>query len=429
MCDLLTHPLNHKPTNHEWVVDFWFNNEKYNVVKASEFITTDNSIWPYLSQKPYSSLSEEQVLKISIYLKEILVNYDYIIAFECKQQTREILNNIHNNVIYTFFSPLRYANRLSFTFTSNNSQIQKKIETAYSKATEYFKSQATYVTNLINNTNDSLDLPNHTTLLIGQVVEDLAVWNGNEYLNLDNFEEDIINLTKGTNTVYKAHPFSKENNSKIQSNKNIKTIDEEIYRLLASDSIKHVITVSSSVAKEAEFFEKKVTQFFSGYITDEAKSLPFTQDPLLWEFLLNEVNLTSIPYFTIDKVDIRPIRNTYWGYHYIWNIEFSELQLINSLYQQINEANQRFEQTQQQIKSLTQKLEESQQLINSLLIKFEKLKELNQQVEQSSLQIDSLNNNLNESQQQINTSIQKFDKFKRSYLLIKLPKFLQWRKK
>lgn len=421
MCDLFTHPVDYKLTNHEWVVDFWLDKKNYNVVKASDVITEKNDVWPYLAKEPYSNLEGSQITHISRYLKKTLGTYDVIIAFECKQQTRNIITDIHNTIIYAFFSPLRFTDRLSFTFTSNNINIQKKIEIAHSNASVYFHNQAAYIKNLMTNKYDPLNIPKESTLLIGQVEEDLAVWNNKEYLNLDSFEDTIVELCKNTTNLYKAHPFSKNNNKKIQSKENIKIIDDEIYRLLSSESITRVITVSSSVAKEAEFFGKKVIQFFSGYITDKAKSIPYTQDPIFWQFLLDKENITT-PELKIDYIDIRPIRSTYWGYKNVWDIELSESQLLSKIRQHIDVLNQKTTQGSEQINTLnqqvdflTQKFAHSNQYIDTL----------KQQINQSNQQIDTLAQETIENNQHINKLSKKLNMFKKRYFLIRKPRFLR----
>ncbi len=324
MCDIFSHPLHHQDTNHDWVIDFWLPKSIYKIEKATNNITKDEEIYSYLPDKPYSNLNNERTELISNYLKNNLNHIDLVIAFECKPETRNILNKIHKNIVYAFFSPLRYSDRLTFALTSNNEEFQKKIEIAHKKALQYYQNQASYVSHFINNNTTKLDIPENSTLLIGQVEQDLAVWNGKDYLNLDQYFDDIEKKSTNSTLLYKAHPFAPDNNLKIRTNKNVTIVDAEIYQLLASEKVKKVITVSSSVAKEAFFFEKKVTQYFSGYITEKTKSIPYTQDPKFWNYLLDKSNDLFTTEFNIDAIDIRPIRKTYWGYSYISNLKFTQ---------------------------------------------------------------------------------------------------------
>lgn len=320
--DIFSHPVNHMPTNHDWLVDFWFKSPAHTTTKIVDIINDDEKISTYLPKEPYSILDNTSEKIISQFLEKHVNNYDIVIAFECKEKTRTILESLHKKIIFTFFSPIRFTNRLTFSLHSNNPEIQKKIISANEKSKKYYLEQAVYISSLISNNFLPLQIPKNSILLIGQVEEDLSVWNGSKYLSLDDFIIQINEIISNYDYVYyKPHPFSNGNNKKIQSLQNVELINEEIYQLLSSDSIEHIITVSSSVAEEAKLFNKKITKFSNSYIPNNSKNIPYTMDSNFWNLLFTRNNNFVDDNLFIDEIDIRPIRNTYWGYKFIKKIE------------------------------------------------------------------------------------------------------------
>lgn len=335
--DIFKHPVNHLPTNHDWLVDLWFDNS-YNVTKIKNLFT-NNDTEQYLPKKPYNSfLSKISVDKITQFLEEQLPRFNYIIAFECTYETRQILSSIHPNIIFIYFSPLRYCNRQTFTLSSNNSNLQQRIDFVYQKSKHYYHQQAYFVKNLISNQTENLNINSNSILLIGQVENDLSVWNGNTFLCLDDYYDDIMKLTANYSTVYyKPHPFSNNNNDRILNSKNIIKTDDEIYRLLSCDAIKHIVTVSSSVASEAKMFGKTVTQFSHLYISKDCKNIPHTLDYQFWQYMFDADANDEYLKLEIDQIDIRPIRKTYWGYKYILDLTSPYAATINSLQNELEQ--------------------------------------------------------------------------------------------
>jgi len=327
--DLYKHPANHLETNHDWLMDLWFPNQKYSVTKINDLVQANTtSVKNHFPKSAYTnSLEKESSTQITHFLTEKLPLFDCIIAFECTKETRLILESIHAKIIFIFFSPLRFSSRQTFTLCSNNSELQQKISVVNNKALGYYTQQAHYVKHLVN-IQTSNNLKPNSVLLIGQVENDLSVWNGKEYTNLDTYFDEILKLSSNYDTIYyKPHPLSKKNNSRIANSPNVVNTDVDIYELLGSDAIKHVVTVSSSVAKEAVFFNKKVTQFLSFYIPKECKNIPYTMDENFWNYLLigDAKKCDMLSYLNVDQIDIRPIRDLYWGYDKIVKLENKEI--------------------------------------------------------------------------------------------------------
>lgn len=337
LSDVFRHPIHHAPTNHDWLLNLWFQGDDYEIVRIRDLVISDDII-NLLPKTPYATVEEENISPITEYFREITKPYDVLIAFECTEETRNILNSFHNKIVFIYFSPLRYCDRQTFSLSSNDLFLQQKLESVSIKATEYYYQQANYVKELINNNFPKLEYPKNSTLLVGQVEEDLSVWNGHIFLCLDDYLSEIItSSSEKTSFYYKAHPFSKNNNPEIRANPVIQNTDEEIYRLLSSDSINEVVTTSSSVAEEAHFFGKKVTQFLHSYIPENSKNIPYTMSMSFWNYLFEETNTLQTKTLTVDSIDIRPIRKLYWGYKSILELQSFQTEQISSIKQSIDE--------------------------------------------------------------------------------------------
>lgn len=401
--DILRHPIDNQPTDHSWLLNLWFNDENYDLSKISDF-HIPNNIKTILPKEPYSNVNEEDIPTISNYIKdEITSKHDIIIAFECTERTRKIVSELHSKVLFVYFSPLRYCNRQTFSLSSNNLEFQSKIDSIYKKATTYYKQEANYVKELINNNYPELDYPKDSILLVGQVEKDLSVWNGNKFVNLDDYLDVILEKYKNENVsfLYKAHPLSKENNPKVISHPNIRCIDDNIYRILSSTSISCVITISSSVAKEASFFGKKTKEYLHSYIPNESKSIPYLMENFFWQFLFNDTTIENAHFSMIDRRDIRPTRNLYWGYKSILELASIHKDNFHIINENINGVKNEMETQNDQLrKKLDQVLLQNSALQKQLIQLANKRAELERGFNKSEQELSKLLNQLSEIKQQ-----------------------------
>ncbi len=204
-----------------------------------------------------------------------------------------------------------------------NYQISKDIFKLYS----YYWKDRIICNNLIKK-----NIDDNSCLLIGQVDKDLSIIYNRKMLSFLDYQKEINIFKKQYNTIYlKPHPMlSVEKYPAMQqfikNNPDIKIFDDNdnIYCLLSSDKIKHVVAISSSVLFEAQCFGKKTTYLYQSFFNFNEKQLTScvdilfykTLNPKFWANILQDEMLlpNDIPdlKFQDNTNKIRDIHG-YWG--------------------------------------------------------------------------------------------------------------------
>lgn len=93
-------------------------------------------------------------------------------------------------------------------------------------------------------------------LVIGQTEIDRSLISNGSKKWLMNFRQDLLEISEDAPLLYKPHPLSKNYQVDIMKQLGADITKENVYKLMASDKIKSVVGISSSVLYEAEYFNK-----------------------------------------------------------------------------------------------------------------------------------------------------------------------------
>lgn len=167
-------------------------------------------------------------------------------------------------------------------------------------------------------------------LLIGQTPSDRAVVLNGEIKKLENYKKDLIDLaSQHTMLLFKPHPFApqafREPRSVLEAMVEHARIgchrvpNVNIYKLLSEANIKTVASLSSSVLREAEYFEKTTVRFLrdlsDGYLP---LSVETVMSDVLWYriFAHHGVALKEGSKFIAHRSRnrLRQVFNSGWGY-------------------------------------------------------------------------------------------------------------------
>lgn len=283
--------------------------------------------------------------KLISYVKKFFNNNDLIITYEMSEVCRYLFDKIGIKYINLWWAPVRFMDDTSFCLTTNNKEIYNKIA-KYSIDEEQKYIHANYLSTLCYlRFNVDEKLFDNSILFIGQTMSDKSIIKDDKLLNILDFKSEINEeLKKYDYIYYSRHPLAKNDEEilrYISTNKRIILTDIPTYYLLASDKIKKVIGISSSVLTEAKYFGKEVkyyyrpicninTEFgFNNYVDIDAKnmlSLDFWADILDGMIEIKFFKKGLIPNYN-SKNHMRALIYNYYGYDNIDDLSRSVTQM------------------------------------------------------------------------------------------------------
>lgn len=244
-------------------------------------------------------------------------NSDTEICFEEKEK---LLKN--NRVINLSIHPIRFADDIFFNFETNDKTIKEKLkryEVNYDMFYHYADIvKATYLKSIKKN-----NIKENSLLLIGQTQKDNTVFDGQKYLSLIDYIDDIKKLSDDYENIYfKPHPYAKNNKyifkSLAKKFKNIYPIYDNIYHLLSNNNIKCVTGLNSSVLYEAKYFHKEVNFLYKPYFDFTNNDIGIYGNYFnsnFWDNILDTSTTNiSLP-FVPNR--LRKSVNDFWGYNEI----------------------------------------------------------------------------------------------------------------
>lgn len=259
--------------------------------------------------------------KTTIWLNTLFNNFiknsNVKIYFEEKDKLKE-----KDKVLNFSIHPLRFTDDIFFNIETNDEKIReklKKYEVNYNMFYYYADLvKATYLKNVKKEI-----YKENSLLIIGQTEKDKVVFDGNKYLSLLDFMDDLKIISERYDNLYfKPHPYAKNNKYIFKELKksigNLQITHDNIYHLLSSENIKGVVGLNSSVLYEAKYFLKKVTFLHKPYFdlsnTDIGIYGNYFNSSFWADILqIKDVEI-SLP-FTSNR--LRKSINDFWGYNEI----------------------------------------------------------------------------------------------------------------
>lgn len=228
------------------------------------------------SNNIYEDITLQNLTSESLhYLKNSLINHDYLITYELSKNSREILEYLEIKYIDIWLSPIRFYKDTLFEFYSNDEKIKKeltKLSFDNKKLFKRAKKIKTHCKLFLENPN----LEKNSCLIIGQMNQDKSVMKDGKFLTLIDFMDRLEELSTKHNKLYLLkHPLTKNEDfeyikKKLASIRNLEIlINVNTYHLLVMQEIKCVAGISSSVLIESEYFNKKVELFYKPVIDND----------------------------------------------------------------------------------------------------------------------------------------------------------------
>lgn len=183
----------------------------------------------------------------------------FVIGFEIPQFLIKYFNDSKIPYIDVALSPIRFAPDTVVAVRSNcidcahvlsrNQLNELEIKLFASWRTAYFSKM------------NLRKFPKNSAIFAGQVAIDNSKIHKNNYLDLENFESEILELSKQQNIYFKPHPYvtkdALDKQTEFMKNIGCKTILNNLYYLFHCGGVEKIISISSSACIEAKYFNKQ----------------------------------------------------------------------------------------------------------------------------------------------------------------------------
>lgn len=268
------------------------------------------------------------------YLKRFFNKNTIVLGIEIYKPLCDLLSNFGCTVIDIAFHSFKLFNDNTFAIYANNSNIYNQL-LKYQVPQDKFHYYANYWKIFMKHNNMITDknIEDNCCIFIGQTLLDKSVEKNGVFLNVTHFEEKLKNLSEQYSKVYYVpHPYLGRKRKVIydfiKKCPYIELLENcSTYGLLASDKVKKVVAISTSVLYEAQYFGKEIEYLYRPLFNidvpfEEHSYVSIHEDywnPKFWADILSPVcgvkkDVKDVNYFKGQNNMIRNIRNTYWGY-------------------------------------------------------------------------------------------------------------------
>lgn len=358
--DFLYYSFSYAPTYHWWVIDLLnpiINIAiNQNVVQLCDWKNADGEIFSRDKFYELSGINNQteayyhyDVSKIkptSIdYLKSFINENTFVIGIELGIELKNILTNLNIPFINLWFHSWKLFDDAFFMINTNDEDIFKVLK-KYQVPHDEFLFYANYWkiwTEQRHRIPYDKNLVANSAVFIGQTLRDKSTDKNGRYLNILDYKDRLADLAKMYDKIYYLpHPYVSYNQEIEEYIKNTPYIEEikniPTYQILMSDKIKKVVSISSSVLYEAQFWNKEIEYLFKplfnidGNFQDDT-FISIYQDyfkPIFWceilakFFKVNQNPKTSSMFYDGEN-KFRNIKNLYYGYE-----SFNEHKIICS---------------------------------------------------------------------------------------------------
>lgn len=240
------------------------NGEKFNRTKFFELCGLKDipeMYYPYKS----SDFTKEAIEYLSSFFNENCI----IIGYELGKQLCDTLTSFGCKIIDIALHPFRIYDDFLLLFHTNDSEIHRILK-KYQFPEEQFYFYANYWKEFMlgNNMVKDDDIEQNSALFVGQTLKDKSVDYNGKYLNVTDYKDKIHEITKQYSKLYYSpHPLLGSRWKKIynfiKNTPNVELLQgHSTYSLLASDKIKKVVALSTSVLFEAQYFGKEIEYWY-----------------------------------------------------------------------------------------------------------------------------------------------------------------------
>ena len=257
-----------------------------------------------------------------------------VIGFELYDKFSDFLSQFKCKIIDMAYHHYKLFDDLTFGFYSNDIDVYNQL-IKYQIPQDKFEYYANYwkIFMECNGMIQDDDLEENSVLFIGQTLLDKSVHDSGKFLNVTDFEEKLKELSKQYSKIYYVpHPYLGKKRKIIYDwVKKSPYIDlllnRNTYGLLASDKVKKVIGISTSVLYEAQYFNKEIEYLFKPLFNVDVEFsnhsyISIVDDywnPKFWANILSPIcevkgNIQDINYFKYNRNMLRNLGNSYWGY-------------------------------------------------------------------------------------------------------------------
>ena len=277
-----------------------------------------------------SQFNKEQI----DYIKDFFDENTILISFELYSKLSDFLSQFGCTIIDFAFHPYKLFDDLTYGIYTNHNKIYEQL-LKYKIPQKKFYYYANYWKIFMqqNMMVQDEDLDNNSALFIGQTLIDKSVAKNGKFLNVTDYEDRLKELKeKYSKIYYLPHPYLGKARKFIydwvKKSPYIELIDNRsTYGLLASDKIKKVVGISTSVLYEAQYFNKEIEYLYQPLFNvdtsfNEHSYISILDDyfnPKFWADVLSPIlnvncDIEDINYFKPLHNKIRNIQNQYWGY-------------------------------------------------------------------------------------------------------------------
>lgn len=284
----------------------------------------------------------------SISFNEAIFEVDLIIGFEISPALCQLYEKRKIPYLNFFIHPVRFLPDLLWQISTNDISIYNRLSdmqpviTGIEEAINQIKfKSAAYQQSLQNHF-----IHGKVAAIFGQSPRDSSIIVNKSYRNLYDYKEEIAALTSGCDDIIVVpHPCESDNIPLIKLIRYLgkgKICNFYSYALLADDRIGKVITLSSSIGIEAQYFNKEVN-FLIGPALRAGGSMICKNDFILtfgqeildtsfWNAVLNlKKERLIVANTTFSQMNLVRDLLFDWGYSRNYRIDFRSIYIIGDL--------------------------------------------------------------------------------------------------
>lgn len=198
-------------------------------------------------------------------LESILGDADLVLGFEMPEQFKKYIRSKCRTYIDFAISPYRFCDDIFLMASASSPVLVQRLAKWRMGRSDMTGDAGALMARIHRETSP---FPSHSSLVVfGQSEIDRSIRVGGRVAKWADFEKEVSECAKGVSVIYfKPHPYSRpeatsENVAFFSRFANVVLLKEHAYVTLSRPELTKFITLSSSVAFEADFFGRRVVNF------------------------------------------------------------------------------------------------------------------------------------------------------------------------